>query len=51
MRDKAVVARFAHLYGDRGVLWFPRWQGVLTIQNPMDVWAIADIIYKSRPQV
>jgi cephalosporin hydroxylase len=43
--------RFAQLYWDRGVVWFTRGLGMPFLQNPLDVWAIQDIIWGTRPQV
>jgi cephalosporin hydroxylase len=49
--EAEIRARFSQLYWDRSILWFTRWQGAICIQNPMDVWAVQDIMWATRPEV
>jgi cephalosporin hydroxylase len=47
---KAVVNRFNELWYSSGTTWRDnRWMGIPTLQNPMDVWIIQELLVETKP--
>ena len=49
-QDK-IVLLFDMLYEHRQVFKQQYWMGVITMQNPFDMYSIQDIIYTTRPDL
>lgn len=47
-----IVDQFARLWYDRPDTWrTTRWFGIVTHQNPMDVWMLQEILYEVKPDL
>lgn len=50
--DSYVANRFQKLWYDSPSTWRQnKWMGLSTLQNPMDVWIIQEILFESKPDV
>jgi len=48
--EARLIDDFARLYYARGIHYKTSWLGVMTLENPCDMWAIQEIIAETKPE-
>jgi len=52
LSNRQLLDRFAPLWAaNTGAYFGSRWMGIQTLQNPMDLWVIQEILYEVQPDV
>jgi cephalosporin hydroxylase len=48
--DEAAIRRFHEIWYHSDTTWKPStWQGIVTHQNPMDLWIIQELLFETKP--